>query len=124
MKTERPVNLDLFKFKFPVMAIVSVLHRISGVVIFLFIPFMLYILHQSLISQSSFEAIQSCLQHPVAKTFVWMMLAAVIFHLFAGIRHLMMDLGFAEGRQAGRFTAWLVISIAAIAVILMGVWLW
>jgi succinate dehydrogenase / fumarate reductase, cytochrome b subunit len=124
VKRERPVNLDLFKFKFPVMAIVSVLHRISGVVIFLFIPFMLYILHQSLISQTSFEAIQNCLQHPVAKIFVGLMLAAVLFHLIAGIRHLMMDLGFAEGRQAGRFTAWLVISIAAIVIILMGVWLW
>lgn len=124
MKTERPVNLNLLKFKFPVMAIVSLLHRISGVLIFLFVPFMLYILHESLISQGHFETLQDCLHHPFAKLMIWIMLSAVLFHLVAGIRHLTMDLGFAESRTAGRITAWGVISIAVILIVLTGVWLW
>lgn len=75
------------------MAIISILHRISGVLIFLFIPAMLYILHQSLLSQEQLISLQECLQHPVSKLVIWVLLAAVIFHLLAGIRHLVMDLG-------------------------------
>ncbi len=124
MKQERPVNLNLFKFKFPVMAIVSVLHRISGVILFLFIPAMLYILHESLISQSSFEALQTCLHHVASKILIWVMLSSVLFHLIAGIRHLTMDLGYAETKQAGRMTAWGVIIITVVLIVLTGVWLW
>ena len=124
VEPERPVNLNLFKFKFPVMAIVSVLHRLSGVIIFLAIPAMLYILHQSLISQSSFVGLQNALQYPVIKILIWVMLSAVLFHLFAGIRHLVMDLGYAESKMGGRITAWAVLSIAFISILLAGVWLW
>ncbi len=124
MEPERPVNLNLFKFKFPVMAIVSILHRLSGVIIFLAIPAMLYILHQSLISQTSFMSLQNALQHIASKILIWVMLSAVLFHLFAGIRHLIMDLGYAESRMGGRISAWTVLSVAFISILLAGVWLW
>jgi len=124
VKPERPVNLNLFRFKFPVMAIISILHRISGVIIFLFVPFMLYILHQSLLSQSSFEALQNCLQHPVSKFLLWVLLSAVLFHLIAGIRHMTMDIGYAESKTAGRITAWVVIAFTVILIVLAGAWLW
>ena len=124
MKPDRPVNLNLFKFKYPPMAIVSILHRISGFVLFLFVPLLLYVLHQSLISQESFLAIVQCLQSPVMKLLMWVLLASVIYHLLAGIRHMMMDLGFAESLEAGRITAITVLVLTALLIILAGVWLW
>lgn len=125
MKVERPINLDLTKFRFPPMAIVSILHRISGVVLFLFIPLMLYLLHQSLSSSVNFELLQQRLDDSGwMKLWVWLLLSAALFHLIAGIRHLMMDLGIGESLKAGRFTAYLVFALSLIAIILSGVWLW
>lgn len=124
MKQERPVDLNLFRFHFPVMAIVSLLHRITGVIIFLFIPALLYILHASLVSQSSFSSLQKCLAHPMSKVLLLGLIACTIYHLFAGIRHLVMDFGMGDSEIAGRITAWFVIVLTIIATVFMGICLW
>lgn len=124
MKQKRPVNLDLTKYRFPRMAIVSILHRISGVAIFVFLPVMLYILHQSLISQTHFDFIHAQLMRPTLKILLWLALSAVFFHLIAGIRHLIMDFGFFETLKGGKNTATLVMLLSAMFIVLIGVWLW
>lgn len=125
MKVERPINLDLTKFHFPPMAIVSIGHRISGVLLFLFIPLMLYLLHQSVISSTAFANLQAALTHGFwMRLWVWVMISAASFHLFAGLRHLMMDLGYGESLAAGRATAYTVFFLSAIAITLAGVWIW
>jgi succinate dehydrogenase / fumarate reductase cytochrome b subunit len=106
------------------MAIVSILHRISGVVIFVFLPFMLYILHQSLISQNHFDQVHAELMRPLLKIILWLALSAVFYHLIAGIRHLIMDLGYFESLKAGKASATLVMVLSAISIVLIGVWLW
>lgn len=124
MSQERPVNLNLFKFHFPVMAISSILHRISGVILFLLLPAMLYGLHQSLISRDSFSFLRQCLGHTVSKVILLAVIASAIYHLFAGVRHLLMDCGVAESKRAGAVTAWLVIVLTIIVVAWMGVRIW
>lgn len=124
MKDKRPINFALTKFKFPVMAVVSIFHRISGMVLFLFIPFLLYALRQSLTSQTNFYQLQQCLSHPLAKFTLWVFLGALVYHVSAGIRHLLMDMGFAETRQGGRYTAYTVLTFVALVMILLGAWLW
>ena len=124
MSNDRPVNINLFQFKFPRMAIVSILHRISGVVLFLLTPVLLYMLHQSLESGSQYAALMQNLHNPFMKLVIWAALSAVLFHLLAGIRHMLMDLGFAESLTAGRWTATIVLALGFVAVILVGVWLW
>lgn len=124
MKKERPVNLDLTKFHFPPMAIISICHRISGVLIFLLLPLLLCLLHGSLISADSFAATQSLITHPIIKFLLWLVCSAVLFHLVAGIRHLIMDLGYAETVNAGRISAYLVFAIAILLFLLVGIWLW
>lgn len=125
MKAERPINLDLTKFHFPPMAIVSIAHRISGVILFLFIPLMLYLLSRAIISPTTFTNLQLSLANRVwMKFWVWVMLSAAIVHLFAGIRHLIMDLGVGESVPVARRTAYTVFILSAIAIILAGVWLW
>lgn len=107
------------------MAVVSIGHRISGVILFLFIPFMLYLLHQSIISPTTFLNLQQTLANSFwMKFWVWVLLSATLFHLFAGIRHLLMDLGFGESLNAGRRSAYAVFFLSVITIILTGVWLW
>lgn len=125
MSTERPVNLDLTKFHFPPMALVSICHRICGFILFLSMPLMFYLLHQAVLSESSFWDLKKLLIHNhLLKFAVWITISATFFHLFAGIRHLIMDFGFAESVREGRITALTVFVISFIAIVLAGVWIW
>lgn len=124
MKAKRPIHINLMKMKFPPMAIVSILHRISGVFLFLLLPLPLYLLHQSLTSEIGFLDMQSFASMPIVQFLLWIFVSAALFHLFAGIRHMLMDLGLGENVKSGRVTAYVVIGLAVVAIILAGVWLW
>lgn len=124
VKQKRPVNLDLMSLKYPPMAIASILHRISGVILFLLFPGILYLLGMSLRSEASFEQTLSIIANPFIKLSLYAFSAALAFHLLAGIRHLIMDLGFGEGLSAGRRTAILVNILALGLIIFLGLWIW
>jgi succinate dehydrogenase / fumarate reductase, cytochrome b subunit len=124
VKVERPIFLNLWRIRFPATAIVSILHRVSGVIIFLGLPFLLYLLSKSLISQERFDQLSTSLTAPGMKFVIWIILSAVVGHFFAGIRHLLMDIGMAESLKAGRVTAWLVLIISFLIIIILGLWLW
>lgn len=121
---KRPVNLDLVSLKFSPMAIASILHRISGVVLFLSLPIILFILGQSVQSEVSYAHIKTLLTHSCYKLVLWAFGAALIYHVLAGIRHMIMDFGFGEELGAGRRTAVLVIVLALILTIFLGYWIW
>lgn len=121
---KRPINLDLKSLRFPPMAIVSILHRISGVVLFLFLPFMLCYLGTSLQSSEAFDVVKADLSHPLGKILMFVFLAAWIYHVIAGIRHMLMDLGVGESLAAGRWSAVLVLSVAVLSILSLGAWLW
>lgn len=124
MNKKRPVNLDLGTLKFPVMAIASILHRISGMVLFLLLPLMLYFLQLSLPSPQSFADLQVLLASPLIKILLWGFCSALIYHLLAGIRHLLMDLGLGEHLPAGRNSAAVMIGCSVILIIFLGLWIW
>ena len=124
MNKKRPVNLNLIRMKYPPMAIASILHRISGVILFLLLPIMLFIFGQSLQSEESFMQVKTLLTHSCYKVMVWVFGASLIYHLLAGIRHLLMDMGFGEHLNTGRRSAVLVIVLAIILAIFLGIWLW
>ncbi len=125
MNQQRPVNLDLGSIKFPPMAIASILHRISGIVLFLLLPIMLYFLKQSLVSPVSFEHLQSLLVTCAwYKLVIWAFGAAWLYHLLAGLRHLLMDMGVGETLDGARRSAWAVIGLSILGVMMMGVCLW
>lgn len=124
MKDNRPVNLDLTKFRWPLPALTSIVHRISGVFIFLAIALLLYLLELSLESEAGFADVASLIANPLIKFFVWAVLAALLYHLIAGIKHLLMDFGIGETLAGSVLGAKLVIVSSAIAIIIAGVWLW
>lgn len=123
MNKQRPVNLALTKFHFPPMAIVSIGHRISGVVLFLLLPLMIYLLSSSLGSPQHFADTVSLLQRGDMRVVMWIALCATLFHLIAGVRHLIMDFGFGESLVAARISAYTVFVVALILFSLSGVWL-
>ena len=124
MTHKRPVNLDLGSFKYPPMAIASILHRISGLVLFLLMPLMLYFLSMSLRSAESFDQLQLMLTRCSYKFMLWAFSTALIYHLLAGIRHMLMDIGIGEQLNVGRRSAIIVMILAFILTIFLGIWLW
>jgi succinate dehydrogenase / fumarate reductase cytochrome b subunit len=124
VKDQRPVYLDVTKYKFPNTAIVSILHRISGILLFLYTPFLIWALDMSLSSGEQFQQLVQNLETPILKLFSWLLLASISFHLVAGIRHLLMDMGIAETARGGRVGANLVFIIAILLILAAGVWLW
>lgn len=120
----RPVHLDLTRMKFPPMAIVSIMHRITGVLLFLLLPLALYLLHHSLQSQESFAQLHLFVKMPLIQFLLWVLLSAVGFHLLAGIRHMLMDYGFGEKLTTARMSAYLLMILEVIVMVAAGVWLW
>lgn len=124
MNSQRPVNLDLRTIKLPVTAYTSILHRISGVILFLGLVVLLYGLDMSLASEESFEELKACLASPLAKLVIWGLLSALLYHLVAGIRHLFMDAGVGETLEGGKTGSKIVIAVAVVLIVLAGVWVW
>ena len=124
MQKKRPVNLNLLTIKFPITAIVSILHRVSGTFLFLLIPVLLWILAQSLTGPLQFENIKDILSSSFVKFIVWVSLVALLYHFAAGIRHLIMDMGIAEDLPNARLGAKVVMVVTVILSLLAGIWLW
>ena len=124
MTIQRPVFLDVAKMRFPITAVASILHRITGVLLFLFVPFAIYLLGASLASPQSFAHLKLWLHEPGIAFLVWLMLSATSYHLLAGIRHLLMDCGIGEHMSQARISVYLVLLATIVCVVLLGVWLW
>jgi succinate dehydrogenase / fumarate reductase cytochrome b subunit len=124
VKSQRPVNLDITTIKFPLPAIASILHRISGLAIFFGIAFLIWGLGASLESEESFNALKECLNGVVPKLILWAILAGFIYHFIAGLRHLMMDMGYFETLQGAKVLATLVLVVSAVLIAVAGVWIW
>ena len=124
LNKSRPVNLDLSTIRLPITAYVSILHRVSGVVLLGGILLLMWLLDQSLGSRESYQSLREILQLPLMKLVLWAVLAALSYHLVMGIRHLLMDLGIGETLQGGKAGARIALVLAIILIILAGVWLW
>ncbi|HBF08748.1 MAG: succinate dehydrogenase, cytochrome b556 subunit [Pseudomonadota bacterium] len=105
MKQQRPVNLDLTTFKFPVTSHASILHRASGFIVFLAIPIFLYALGLSLESPQGYASIAAWGDSFFCRLILGAIAGSLFYHLVAGIRHLIMDMGFWETLEGGQKSA-------------------
>lgn len=117
-------NFDLLTFSYPFTSIVSILHRVSGIILFLFIPFLLWMLETATGSTDGFAHIQTVLTNPVAKLILWFLLVAFCYHLLAGIRHLLMDIGIGESLRSARISGGITMVLTLLAALFIGSWLW
>ncbi len=106
------------------MAVVSGMHRISGAVLFLFLPLILWMLQMSLESQQSFEAFKAVAANPFVKIVLLGLLWGYLHHLCAGVRHLALDLHMGTELPAARASSWAVLAVSVGLTVIGGVILW
>lgn len=107
---KRPVFLDLTRIHLPVMAVLSVGHRISGVLLVLSIPWLLYLFDRSLAGAESHAAVRELLHAAPARIALVLLAWAFAHHLLAGIRFLLIDLDIGVTVRGGRASAWAVLA--------------
>lgn len=126
MKAERPVNLPLPSLfaAMPVTATASILHRVTGVVLFVGFFYLVYLLDLAQDGIGGFRRAAAIVAAPEGKFALWLVLSALAYHLFAGVKHLLLDLHVGDSLAGGRIGAWLSIVLAALSAGALGVWLW
>jgi succinate dehydrogenase / fumarate reductase cytochrome b subunit len=124
VKDKRPVNLDIGTMRLPLTAWTSIAHRASGVFLFAGMAVLIWALDASLASPESFASLQECLANPLAKLVIWAVVAGLIYHSVAGVKHLVMDLGVGETMEGGTLGAKVVLAVSAVLIVLAGVWIW
>ena len=124
LSRSRPKYLNLFRIRLPVPGWVSILHRISGIGLFLFAGALLYLLQESLQSAKSHAHFLALTRHWAVKLFLIGMLWAFLHHFFAGLRFLLLDVHVAGELPAARATSWAVLGISIALTIILGAWMW
>lgn len=124
MNDNRPVNLDLSKFSFPLPALTSIVHRITGFGLFFGMVFVLYALELSLSSKEGFQSVSEIMDTFIAKLLLWAIVSALLYHLVAGIKHLIMDFGIGETLEGGVLGAKITVAVSVVLIVLAGVWIW
>ena len=117
LKTGKPqfrnINItDLVHYRMPLAAIISILHRVSGAVIFLLLPVILLLLDKSLMSEISFEHFRGIASHWFVKLIILALVWAYLHHFCAGIRHLFADVHVGADKVNGRKSAAIVLAIS------------
>lgn len=120
----RPVNLDMTTIRLPLPALVSILTRASGVFIFFGMAILLWLLDLSLSGPAGFAEAQQVLDSTLVKLVVWAIVAGLIYHALAGIKHLIADIGIGETLEGGILGARLVMAGSAVLIALAGIWIW
>ena len=123
-KRNRPKNLNLLTIRLPIPALVSIMHRVSGAFLFMLLPVLLWVLHQSLANAESYQTAQAVLHHPLAKLICLAVTWAYLHHACAGIRHLALDAHYGLRLNYARATSRAVLIISGLLTLRMGIWLW
>jgi len=108
----------LTAYRLPLAGRVSILHRASGALLFVFLPFLLYLFDQSLTSELSFEVFKGFLSNIIVKLITLVLAWAFLFHFCAGIRHLVMDTNHdAVSKEKGKSTSIVVFVVSSLLTI-------
>ena len=109
------------KIRLPVAGVMSIIHRVTGVLMILATPILIYLLDLSLQGDAGFVAAVDLLRSMPGQILLLGLLWAVLHHLFAGIRYLLIDIDIGVDKPRYRQTAWAVLVAAPLAaVILLG----
>ena len=116
---------DLAHYRLPIPGVASIVHRITGIALFVCLLFLLAMLQMSLKSEAGFDAFRSIVwANPIAKIVLIGLLFAVIYHMIAGLRHMVQDTNAWLDLPAARATAFAVFGLSVLVTALL-VWrLW
>jgi len=124
MHNKRPKHLALHHIKLPLAGFVSILHRVSGLILFLALPLLLLMLQYSLRSIETYTQLMSVLAHPLLKLMLLGLLWAFLHHFCAGLRYLAIDLRYISNLAHARYSSKMVMGASLALTILLGVELW
>ena len=124
MSRPRPKYLNLFQIRLPVPGLVSILHRMSGAVLFLLLPSLLVLFELSLESAQTFARFKAVFSHWAIKLMVIGVVWAYLHHLCAGIRHLALDLDYGTELAAARASSWAVLALSVVLTLAVGAMIW
>ena len=122
--TRRPVYLNLLQIRLPLGGVLSILHRVSGVLLVLAIPVLIYFLQLLNGGEESFSQAQTLLQTLSGKLMLSLITWLLIQHSISGIRHLLMDLDFSYDKHIARTTAWVAFACSSILIVVTGILIW
>jgi succinate dehydrogenase / fumarate reductase, cytochrome b subunit len=120
----RPKNLNLFTIRLPINALVSILHRASGCLLFLILPLLLLLAQLSLSSAEHYQTVVDILHSRFIKLMLLGLAWAFFHHFFAGIRHLAMDVHWMTTLMKARYTSKVVLVMGAVATLVLAIKLW
>jgi len=123
-RNARPVFLDLRRIRLPVTALVSVGHRISGIVLFLAMAPGLYLLQQALENPQGFAAAAELLATPAARLVLVLLAWSLAHHVLAGLRALLLDIHIGVFLARARASAFAVLVLGCVAFAVAGVLAW
>ncbi len=124
MNNQRPKHLALHLIKLPLSGIVSILHRISGLLLFIALPLLLLMLQYSLASIETYTQLMAVLANPLLKLLLLGLLWAFLHHFCAGLRYLAIDLHFVRDLAQARNSSKLVLLVSLILTVFLGAKLW
>ncbi|MEA3302085.1 MAG: succinate dehydrogenase, cytochrome b556 subunit [Pseudomonadota bacterium] len=116
---KKPVFLNLLQIRLPIAGIMSIIHRASGMLMVLLIPLSVYLLDLSLADEQGFAAVGSLLQSSLVGFTLFLLLWALLHHLYSGIRYLLIDVEIGVERPVYRYTAWAVTLLAPLSALLL-----
>lgn len=121
----RPVFLNVLQIRLPITALTSIGHRISGIVMFLLLPLMLYLIFALILPPQDYAHVMSWFHLPAVRIWLMIWLASLGFHQLAGLRHMAVDVGWLscqkDDSRRSAFVLWVLFIIYVLA---LGYWVW
>lgn len=126
MKDKRPVFLPInpFKFPLPFVAFASILHRVSGVVLFGAFGYFLFMLQIALPSAEGFEEARVLLTQPLHQFVLFVCLTALAYHVVLGIKHLLLDFHLFDTMEGSKFATTVSAILFAVMLVSIAIWIW
>lgn len=103
---------DLRNYRLPIPGVVSILHRASGMLLFLALPLLLWLFERSLSSAEGFARVAGFARALPARLLLVALAWGLLHHLCAGVRFLLLDLHLGVERAAARRSSWIVLAVS------------
>jgi succinate dehydrogenase / fumarate reductase cytochrome b subunit len=116
---QRPKFLNLLQIRLPITAVASILHRITGVILLLVLPVVIYGLGLSLQDEKGFQEVMMAIKSPAFQFLLVLIATSVFYHFLAGIRFLLLDMDIGHEIVVARWSARIVIIVSTIILILL-----
>ena len=119
--------VDALQYRLPLAGVVSILHRASGAIMFLLLPFIIWMFDTSLSTEISYERFTSAFGAGIGVLPGWMikivalaLIWAYLHHFMAGVRHLWMDMTHSVSKEQGRSSAIFTLASSVVLTLLLG----